>query len=367
MSEAIQVLIVDDSEADALLLVEEIEKEHFAVTYERVETAAEMRSALERSGWQLILCDYCMPTFDALGALETYRASDLDIPFIVVSGYMGEQTAVAVMRAGAHDYLLKDNLLRLGSAISRELREAENRLQRRQALKAITESEKRLQEQARLLREALHYKTTLVQENHHRVRNNLQVILSLLAMQANTPGQVFGPTALTDAQRRVHSVALVHDLMNGREDAGQVSLLDIIQRLVHSFQSEFEETALRVKIDVNAPAIEIGVDQAIPCALVVNEVLCNSFRHAFPDDREGSISVNLSVPKADTLEIQIVDDGVGLPDGLNWKKTSTVGLTIVRILARQLHAALSLQGDQGTRFELSFPAMTETKRYAQAG
>ncbi len=134
---------VEDSESDAALIVRALEKARFQVEWERVEDAAGMRAALAERPWDVIIADYHLPQFDAPAALAILRDSGRDIPFIVVSGVMGEDTAVEMMKSGAHDYLLKDKLARLAPAVERELRDAESRRERRRAEEALAASEAR--------------------------------------------------------------------------------------------------------------------------------------------------------------------------------------------------------------------------------
>jgi PAS domain S-box-containing protein/putative nucleotidyltransferase with HDIG domain len=131
MDKPIRVLIVDDSEDDGLLLVRNLKNGGFSPSFEQVDTAEAMSKALDEQTWDVILCDNSMPTFDAASALELYKEKRLDLPFIIVSGTIADETAVAAMKAGAHDYIMKGNLARLSSAIDRELREAKNRQERR--------------------------------------------------------------------------------------------------------------------------------------------------------------------------------------------------------------------------------------------
>lgn len=134
MSEAlIRVLVVEDSEDDAQLIVRELRRGGYTVEFERVQTKADMQAALARRPWDVVLSDYTMPQFSALGALEALKDSGLDLPFLVISGTVGEDTAIAALKAGAHDFLLKGKLARLIPAIERELREAEIRRSHREA------------------------------------------------------------------------------------------------------------------------------------------------------------------------------------------------------------------------------------------
>lgn len=133
MKPELRILIVEDSEDDALLMIREIQRGEYAVASERVQTKEDMQTALARGSWDLVLSDYSMPHFNAMEALATLKASGLDIPFIVVSGTIGEESAVAALKAGAHDFLVKDKLARLIPAIERELRDAEIRRSHRDA------------------------------------------------------------------------------------------------------------------------------------------------------------------------------------------------------------------------------------------
>jgi len=139
----LRVLIVEDSEFDAQMIVSILRKGGYDVSFERVETADALRRALHERAWDMVLADYNLPDFDAPGALRILQESGLDLPFIIVSGGIGEDIAVSAMKSGAHDYLMKGNLNRLVPAVERELREAANRASQREAKRALQESELR--------------------------------------------------------------------------------------------------------------------------------------------------------------------------------------------------------------------------------
>src|SRR4051812_43330186 len=130
MPRPLRVLMIEDSDFDAELLLALLNRGGYEVTHVRVETSSDLRKALE-SDWDIVIADYNLPQFDALAALEIVKASGKDIPFVIVSGGIGESTAVAAMKAGAHDYLMKGALARLVPVVERELREAENRRSKR--------------------------------------------------------------------------------------------------------------------------------------------------------------------------------------------------------------------------------------------
>lgn len=137
MSRQVSILIVEDSEDDAVLMLRELVRGGFAPVHERVETAESFQAALSARRWDLIICDYRMPRFNALAALEIVKNSGLDLPFIIISGKIGEDLAVSAMKAGANDYLMKSNMSRLVPAIERELRDAQERRGRREAEDAL--------------------------------------------------------------------------------------------------------------------------------------------------------------------------------------------------------------------------------------
>jgi PAS domain S-box-containing protein len=143
MEKPIRLLIIDDSLDDALLLVRQLKKGGYNLTYEQVDTAEAMNDAIDNQRWDAIICDYSMPNFSMHAALDLYKKKQLDIPFIIVSGTISDETAVAAMKAGAHDYVIKDNLARLIPAMNRELHETNVRHERRQAeYQLITSEEK---------------------------------------------------------------------------------------------------------------------------------------------------------------------------------------------------------------------------------
>jgi DNA-binding NtrC family response regulator len=155
MPKELRLLMVEDSEDDQVLLLHELKKAGYEPVSRRIETAREMQAALAGEEWDVIISDFVMPRFSGLAALEVLRQSGLDIPFIIVSGNIGEDIAVGAMKAGAHDYILKSSLLRLVPAIEREMRDAVVRRQRRKARedlkRAYEELEQKVDERTREL------------------------------------------------------------------------------------------------------------------------------------------------------------------------------------------------------------------------
>lgn len=143
MNNILRFILIEDSDDDVMLLTRALKREGFELDYQQVQTAETFRQALQDSSWDLIISDYHLPGFEAPEALQILKESDLDLPFIVVSGTIGEKTAVGIMKAGANDYIMKGNLTRLAEAIRREIREGQIRVERRKSEKALWKSEAR--------------------------------------------------------------------------------------------------------------------------------------------------------------------------------------------------------------------------------
>ena len=196
MSKALRVLCVEDSEEDSLLLLRELRNGGYDPVWERVETADAMSVALEEGSWDLVLADFAMPGFGALAALKLVRQARLDLPFIVVSGVVGEEQAVAMMKAGAHDYVFKDNLKRLLPAIERELSEAAVRRQRKRAEEALEKSEKKYKDLFDQSNDGilLHDEQGAILDANNKILEQLgysrSEILNLRCPQLLSPGEV---------------------------------------------------------------------------------------------------------------------------------------------------------------------------------
>ena len=146
----LRVLIVDDSENDVVFVLRALREGGYDPIYQRVCTASSMKEALQKQSWHLVISDFHMPDFGGFEALEVMKESGLDVPFILVSGLIGEETAVAAMKAGAHDYIMKRKLARLVPAIERELRDAQTRAARKSAEEALRQSEEQLRQSQKI-------------------------------------------------------------------------------------------------------------------------------------------------------------------------------------------------------------------------
>lgn len=209
------------------------------------------------------------------------------------------------------------------------------------------------QKEKRQVRNSLRQKETLLKEIHHRVKNNLAVISGLLEMQIMNVDDEVSRNTLKDSQLRIRSVALIHEKLYQTEMLSDIGfdryLKELVNAISHTYNSEKQD--IEVYFDLDPVAIKL--DQAIPCSLIVNEVIINCYKHAFPDNRNGKIRIESSYNNAE-LMIRIKDNGQGLPDDFEPKERSSLGMTIIETLAEQLEANISFRSDRGTAFELRF-------------
>jgi PAS domain S-box-containing protein len=232
---------------------------------------------------------------------------------------------------------------------------------------------KRAEEQLRAvnqqLESALAQKTVLLKEVHHRVKNNLAVVSSLLGMKADTLEITAAREALEESRRRVHSIALIHEQLYGSETPDRIDFSEYAQQLAGELHASFVSEPERIAIRLDIAPIEMGIHRAVPCALILNELVSNAFKHAFPGGRRGEVVVSLQESAPGQLEFAVEDNGIGSPAGLAERNAKSLGLKIVGILGRQLEGTLEQQSDSGagTRFVLRFPAGSSRLRQAAAG
>jgi PAS domain S-box-containing protein len=205
---------------------------------------------------------------------------------------------------------------------------------------------------------ALREKTVLLNEVHHRVKNNLQVITSLLNLQAARARDPAVQSLIAESRARVQAMTLIHQLLFERHDWSSVHLAAYLHRLGDLLASTYGGS--RIAIEVEADEVDLDVQRAVPCGLLVNELVTNAFKHAFPGERRGRIRIELRRIEDDGAILRVSDDGIGLPPDLDIAHASSLGMQLVPLLAEQLGATLQIERGPGARFELRFPITTTT-------
>jgi PAS domain S-box-containing protein len=209
------------------------------------------------------------------------------------------------------------------------------------------QSEKRIQD-------ALQQKDLLLREVHHRVKNNLQVIHSLLDLQAlkSKDSELVG--MLRDSQNRIRSMSLIHQTLYQSQNFAQVDFQRFLGELLPRLTEAYGSMSSQVMIDIQAHEVRLPINEAIPCGLIVNELVSNALKHGFTDQQKGTIVVDIHPLGDQHVELSISDDGKGIPEELDLMRTGSLGLQLVNLLTSQLHGQLEIQRAKPTRFALRF-------------
>jgi len=206
---------------------------------------------------------------------------------------------------------------------------------------------------------SLREKELLLKEIHHRVKNNLQVIKSLLRLQSSRISDKHVLDLFQEYQNRIQSMALIHERLYRSNNFSQINLADYVRDLTGDLYRSLHVPTRTVELDLRLEDVQVGIDQAVPCGLILNELVSNSLKHAFPHDlnRDGKISISIQKRK-DCILISICDNGIGIPENVDLKKTKSLGLHLVALLTEdQLNGKLQLDRKDGTRFQIQFKAM----------
>jgi PAS domain S-box-containing protein len=216
------------------------------------------------------------------------------------------------------------------------------------------------------LEQSLRERTALLREVHHRVKNNLQMILSLIRLQADRVTDPQLLKALEQTQARVRAIAGVHERLYASPDFATIHVEPYLRAMAYDVQNS-QDTSGRIHVQVDIADLALGIDDAVPLGLITSELLCNAFKHAFPDGRRGTVLLKVTYVRrggenrpSSRAQLEISDDGVGLPADFDIETHESLGFELVRILARQLHAEVIVdKSAPGAHFALLFPLAAE--------
>ena len=207
------------------------------------------------------------------------------------------------------------------------------------------------------LRALLEEKVVLLREIHHRVKNNLQVISSLLSLQQQAAEHPVTKELLRETRGRVQSMARIHEKLYQARNVAEVDFGEYVRALMRELLQSYG--VRHVRVDVVADDVRLHVDTAIPCGLIINELVTNALKHGFKGRREGTIKVELASQQSGMLNLRVADDGVGFADGVDYRTARTMGMVVVRSLVAQLNGTIELRTNPGTEFMIQFPLHLE--------
>lgn len=335
----IKVLLIEDNPGDARL-IDEMLAEAKGVIFD-LECTNRLSTGLERigaGGIDVILLDLSLPDSKGLDTFKEVHAQTQGLPIIVLSGMDDEEMAVKAVQEGAQDYLVKGHVE--SDLLVRSIRYAIERKRSEDQIKA-----------------ALKEKEVLLKEIHHRVKNNLQVISSLLKLQSRSINDERTLEMFKESENRVRSMALIHEKLYRSRDLANIDFRGYTQDLVADLFQSYGAKAGKISLKKDIEDISLGVETAIPCGLIINELISNALRHAFPEGREGEIDITFRSSDEDKIELIISDNGIGIPTNFDIRNTKSLGLHLVNILAEdQLKGEIELDRTEGTKFLIKFRA-----------
>ena len=203
--------------------------------------------------------------------------------------------------------------------------------------------------------ESLREKEVLLREIHHRVKNNFQIVISLLNLQSGSMKASPAQQVLRDSQDRVRSMALVHERLYNTAGLARIEVEPYVRSLVGGLVASHGAVAEKIHLRLHVDDVSLGMEAAVPCGLILNELVSNALKHAFPDGRGGEIAVELHKAEAGGFILRVSDDGVGFPPGLDHRQTDSLGLQLVTTLVTQLDGTIEKRPGPGTTFEVKFP------------
>ncbi len=346
MEGKLKILILEDVQFDVELIEYELRREGIKFISKQVEIEEEFIKGINEFKTDIILADHSLPKFDGVSALEITKEIAPEIPFIFVSGKIGDEFAVDMLKKGATDYVFKNNLTKLVPAIKRALTE-------RDELAELKRNKIELQK-------ALMEKEMLLKEIHHRVKNNLIIISNLLELQSHYIKDKTDFDFFRQSQDRANSMALIHERLYKSTDLKRIDFGDYIRTLTTDLLDVYTVAPDQIKLITDVEDIMLDIDTAIPLGLILNELLTNSLKYAFSTAKNGGPSTETSTITVifnkinDNLVLVVKDNGIGFPQDLDYKKTGTLGLELVTKITRQIGGIIELDTSEGTEFRITF-------------
>jgi len=387
MSIPLQALIIEDSESDTLLLIRQLRQGGFEPVYKRMDTEEEMRASLAQESWDIVFSDHMMPQFNSREALRVYQESGLDIPFIIISGTIGEEAAIDALKSGASDYLVKGKLARLIPAVERELREAKGREARRKAEKELAESHRLLQQYTRDLEQ---YTLKLEQSNkeleHFAViaSHDLQAPLRKVKMFSDylrvQLGDKLDAESMDSMMRMQRAVTKMQNLIDDLLDLSRVirkgkpfqklDLSSLVQEVISDLSHNIKELNAQIELG------EMVTFDADPTQ--IQQLLHNLIENALKFHQEGKvpvIQISSRYSNEQFCEVVVSDNGIGFKEeykdrifqvferlhGERYLGTG-IGLSICKKIAERHNGRLDVHSapGQGATFILTLPIHQES-------
>lgn len=349
-----RVLIVEDDFLVGEMIHGLLEEMEYAVVGKAMDglQAIEMTQSLRPD---VILMDIELPDLDGIEATRQLYES-CPTPVVVLTAYDTLELVERASAAGVGAYLVKPpNALEMERAITITMSRFRDMMELRRLnadLQAEITERKRAEEQ---LKVSLEEKEVLLHEVNHRVKNNMQVLSSMLNLQENYVKDKQTLEILKDIRTRVRTMGLVHEKLYQSQDLAKINFAEYISDLTVSLFRAYNINANAVRLNFALDDdILFDIKTAIPCGLILNELVSNSLKHAFPKDKEGEVHIELTKDDDSNVTLIVSNNGVDFPEDLDFRNTESLGLQLVNILTQQLNGTIELDKSGGTAFKITF-------------
>jgi two-component sensor histidine kinase/ActR/RegA family two-component response regulator len=342
----ISVLFVDDNETIRQLYRRILEK-HVNHLY-IAKDGSHGLELYQKHKPDLVITDMVMPVMNGLEMVKEIKKIAPDAKFVVMSAYSEKDSFVESIHLGIDGYLMKPV-------------EAKKLLSLIDEFAGITlmkweleRKEKKRREAEEYLKKSLDEKEILLREVHHRVKNNMQIISSILRMQSRNIDDPKLKDVLQESQNRIHSMALIHENLYSNKSLANIKFASYIKSLTGNIARTYASQQSIIKFDYKIDDAYLPMDIAIPCGLIINELISNSFKYAFTNKPTGTISIHFKHIIDDQFQLIVSDNGVGIPNDVDITKTKSLGMKILRKLVQQIDGELKYDFSNGTKFTIIF-------------
>jgi len=342
----ISVLFVDDNETIRQLYRRILEK-HVNYLY-IAENGFHGLELYQKYKPDLVITDMVMPVMNGLEMVKEIKKIAPEAKFVVMSAYSEKDSFVESIHLGVDGYLMKPV-------------EAKKLLSLIDEFAGITlmkweleRKEKKRQEAEEYLKKSLAEKDVLLREVHHRVKNNMQIISSILSMQSRNIDEPRLKEVLQESQNRIHSMALIHENLYNHKSLANIMFSSYVKSLTGNIARTYASQQANIQFDYQIDDAYLPMDIAIPCGLIINELISNSFKYAFANKSKGTISIHFNNIIDDEFELTVSDNGIGIPSNINITKTKSLGMKILHKLVQQIEGELQSDFSNGTKFTIKF-------------
>ena len=359
MSEKDSILVIDDEESMRNLLSDVLGEEYAVLTAPDGKAGI---SRLKEVDFSAAVVDIKMPGMDGLQVLRYIKETSPEVEVVMLTAYASLGSAVEAVKLGAYDYLTKpfkgaEIKKVLANAIRKQKLVVENRGLLQDLKRTNEQLNQELAERKRAeerIEASLKEKEVLLKEIHHRVKNNLQIISSLLSLQSMHVKDKGAVEMFKDSQSRVRSMALIHEKLYKSEGLVKINLAEYIRDLSSYLLRSYETKPDAIRLELSADDVLMSIDTAIPCGLILNELISNSLKHAFSGRKGGEIRIGFHSDNEDRSVLTVGDNGIGFPEDLDPRSTKSLGLQLVNALTDQLGGSIELDRRGGTEFKVAF-------------